>query len=977
MTEISPTGKRWTRRGAWAIAGVLFLWVVGWLAVPPLLKSQIERLGSDRLGRKVTVGAVEFRPWSLELTLNELRVATADGTAAQWSAKRLYLDAELQSLLRMAPVIDALTLDAPRLYLTRVGPGRYDIDDILQKLAAPADAPASAPPQFALHNLRVNDGALDFTDAGHTHTLRELQLSLPSLSNFEARREQASDAKLSFKLGGAGFDAAAQTMPFARAPRTDATLRVTTLDLAPYLAYLPAQLPLQPQAATLDMELKIAFQQSPQNALTLSGTVQASRVRLTDAKQQKLLDFDSLKLVLDDVQPLLHKARLSSVEWNGPHLNALRDRNGRLNLSSALAGAAAEKSAPAKTAAGATPTAWQVSVARFSLRGGSVDWSDASTARGKTGAAQLRLSEIGLEATGIALPWTQPMAFNGKAALVAGRPTAAPPATLQFDGTATDSAAKVTARVGSLPLSVAAPYLAQYLEPTLGGTLDAELALDWQVGSASNPLGALKLALPKLALNKLDLTQAGNTLAAVQSMQASDGQIDLNARTASLGKLGLSRVKVAVERDADKHWMFEKWLKSPVAGADQAASRGGGAAGAARPWKLAVAELLLADSDIIWLDHATAKPVQLDVSRLRLQVKPLVLNSKAPAALLVQADVRSGHSEPGQLMYRGRFSQNPLSVQGSVDLRRFPVQALEPYFVDALNVELLRADTSFKGQVSYVDSSAGMRLHISGDAAVEEFRANTIAGVTPGTAPGSTASQPVSEELLSWKVLNVRALELAMAPPQASVLSVGETTLADFYARVVVRENGRINLQDLVKATPATATAAASDDQAGAAAPVLNFGPTSLLAGKVLFSDYFIRPNYSADLSELTGRLGAFSSVAPGGDPQMAALELRGRVQGTAALEIVGQVNPLAKPLALDIKASARDLELPPLHSFENEQHVSVFPNSVGVLDPAYFYYYYHLPCCFLPVVYSILPLNLIGFDVEPRRARIIKGTAN
>ncbi|RZJ55538.1 MAG: DUF748 domain-containing protein, partial [Acidovorax sp.] len=94
---------------------------------------------------------------------------------------------------------------------------------------------------------------------------------------------------------------------------------------------------------------------------------------------------------------------------------------------------------------------------------------------------------------------------------------------------------------------------------------------------------------------------------------------------------------------------------------------------------------------------------------------------------------------------------------------------------------------------------------------------------------------------------------------------------------------------------------------------VVQFGPVSLVNGKVLFSDFFIKPNYSADLSELTGKLSAFSSETPGGEPVLADLELRGRAEGSASLEITGKLNPLAKPLALDIVGKVRDLELPPL----------------------------------------------------------------
>jgi hypothetical protein len=66
----------------------------------------------------------------------------------------------------------------------------------------------------------------------------------------------------------------------------------------------------------------------------------------------------------------------------------------------------------------------------------------------------------------------------------------------------------------------------------------------------------------------------------------------------------------------------------------------------------------------------------------------------------------------------------------------------------------------------------------------------------------------------------------------------------------------------------------------------------------------------------LTGKLSAFSSQPVDGAVQMADLELRGKAQQTASLEIVGKLNPLVKPLQLDIGAKVRDLELAPLSPY-------------------------------------------------------------
>ena len=92
----------------------------------------------------------------------------------------------------------------------------------------------------------------------------------------------------------------------------------------------------------------------------------------------------------------------------------------------------------------------------------------------------------------------------------------------------------------------------------------------------------------------------------------------------------------------------------------------------------------------------------------------------------------------------------------------------------------------------------------------------------------------------------------------------------------------------------------------------LSIGATKLANGRVDFSDHFVRPNYSAELTELNGSLGEFRS----GSREMATLELHGRAAGTALLDISGQLNPTAQPLALNIRAKATDLELAPLSPY-------------------------------------------------------------
>jgi hypothetical protein len=90
----------WLRRLLWLAAGVLVLWGITWLAVPPLLKWQGEKRLSELLGRTVTIGKVDFSPWSLRLAIDELAVSAAPGAAPAASALPPQLSVASPTLVR-------------------------------------------------------------------------------------------------------------------------------------------------------------------------------------------------------------------------------------------------------------------------------------------------------------------------------------------------------------------------------------------------------------------------------------------------------------------------------------------------------------------------------------------------------------------------------------------------------------------------------------------------------------------------------------------------------------------------------------------------------------------------------------------------------------------------------------------------------------------------------------------------------------
>jgi hypothetical protein len=873
-------------------------------------------------------------------------------------------------------VIDAVTVDGPAILLTHQADGKYDIDDILAKLSAgPPPDPNAKPARFAIYNIAINGGSVDFDDqtVKRKHELREFVLKVPFLSNLASQRDINTEPKLAFTLNGSKFDSAAFTTPFSDSRKTDAHVQFKGLDLVPYLGYIPGGLPVRLQAGSLDADLKIGFEQGAATGLKITGTVEAHTTKVADARGRDLLGFDSLKLALADVRPLESVFHLSEIALVNPQLAVARDAAGQLNLlATDPATGATEKAAPLPAAKPDAPAGkpaekpvLKVQVDKVALSGGRIGWRDETV---KPEAA-VDVTELGLDVTGVTWPMEKPAQFSGSTA-IAG-------ASLKFKGTATDKVADVQTEVDALPLSLAAPYLAQSLEPTLDGKLSGQIDIAWAQPD-------LKFKARRLAADGLALTQAKTALASVGRFELVDAEVDMTKHTLNVASFTATNPKVRIERDNEKRWMFERWLRTPAgSGAKEAEAKVAAPKPAAaetpqpgantKPWALTIGTLAVDNGSLSYSDKASTTPVAVEITAFKLNALKIAPDTNTVSPLQVSGRIGSAgrSADPGRFDYKGNLVLKPLAAEGRLEIASFPAHAFKAYYADALNVDIRRAFASYRGTVRYATTPAGMSVKLSGDTALDDFRANSVSLTQ---SPGFDRN---SNQLLSWKTLSLRGLQVGMAPNTAPTVDVRETTLTDFFARVIVDPTGRLNLLNLTKKGEAEANAAAAaagdastrkgpggtttttraapqsqpkatggapvsaENMVGGAsepakpaapaavaaapaadaglAPVINFGPMSMVNGKIDFTDLFVKPNYSADLSELTGKLSSFSSNPPKGEsgrPALADLELRGKAQQTAALEITGKLNPLVKPLELDITAKMRDLDLAPLSPY-------------------------------------------------------------
>ncbi|MBN8486849.1 MAG: DUF748 domain-containing protein, partial [Burkholderiales bacterium] len=896
-----PALQHLIRAAGW-VAVIWLLLAMAAAALPGLLRGVAEREASSVLGREVRIEHLSFNPFTLSAQVEGLVVSSLEPAAPPLlQVDRVAANLSLASLWQRAPVLDALQIEHPRLALARLGDNRYSIDDLLERFARPSD-PGAGPLRWALYNLSVSNGEVELDDrpAQRVHRITAVDLGLPVLSNLDAQDVAIQvEPRLRLRLNGTEVDTGAQARPFAQDRAGELSLDLSGLDLADWQPYWPAALPVRLRAGRLHTAVRLRFS-APEGAapsLSLQGRIGVHDAQLVSARGEALLDWRQLNLDLVDVQPLKRRVHLGRLEWADAHWHLQRDATGRL--------AGWTTGAPQAAGQASASDDWVLRLDQLQWSGHSLDWRDASTRP----AAHLPMQGIELSVRNLRWPFadaamevdasmTMPSAA-GSGAQGRGRAQA----------TLKPSGSTLRVQLSDVALVLARPYLGALLAPRLDGRLGLDAVAQWSGLPTDVPS---RLEVTNARLDELRLSDGAQRLAGWSALELGPVQIDTARRTVRVEQLNWQSPHLRLFRDASGRLNAQDWLLASTD--DETASQA--------PWAVTLERAQIRAGQLQWRDAAIGgEPVALSIDGIAVQLGSLRWPASAGAPAQVTGELRlAGLDEPparadrraGRLRWDGRLSLAPaLAWQGQIQAQQWPAHLLAPYAAADWPVTLARAALDGQGSIDAQLRDEGLALAVSGQARVSDLR---LLG-----APGTPSAR---DELLSWRELVLDALEWRSAPGQAPSLALGKLALSDFYASLVVTEQGRLNLNDLQTqadpaapaATPDTGVSSALTVPAAANAPALQLvlGGIELRNGRVDFADRYIRPNYSAAISELQGTIGAYRWDRD----ELAPVALAGRLAGTGQLDVRGRIKPTAQPLVLDIQARATDLELTPLSPY-------------------------------------------------------------
>jgi len=950
--------SRKARIAAWVVAAVLIVYgLAGWFGVPVLLRHILKGQVATAMSRPVDVGRIVFNPYRLRLEIDRLHIGGRDSNDKFVDVGHIHVKVSWNSLWRLAPVVHSLAITAPVVHIVRNPDGSLNFSDLTQSKTPPEPPkPGAKPQRFSVSNIELHQGEIHFDDklAGSSHDVEHVELGVPFIANLPSAIDVYVQPLLKMVVDGSPFAIMGRAKPFATPPESVLDINIHKFDLPKYAGYIPKSIPIGLPAGTFSSQIELHFVNDaagPQ--VRLNGEVALDGIDLRDKDNAPLLGLRHLAVRFPDIQPLHEAAHIESVSIEGLDAHLTLNADGTTNItpitgasppaSSTQAEVVSPTSTPsaAPTAAPAQPAAEKppldFSLATFKMIDSSVEVAD----RIPPQPVELDVKAIHASLNNFALNGQGASPFDFGATLGGGGSIGIK-GSLDYPHRQVDSELAID--------QVDLPALQGLSQPTFAGTIaSGKFGLSVRARTNFGPNFNVHVEPAKISLDKLDVRSSSNEKPlALNNLTISVAQVDLASQQAVVEEVRADAIQLAIHRSRSGainllSLIRQEPPKRPPAREPRRPRRAARSKAAPKAppekspsWQYRVASVLLDKTQVSVQDDTTKEPVKLTVAPLKVGVKNITSDFAKPFSI----DIDGKIGRFGSFATKGNVAVAPLKADLRVETKRIDLAIANPYLAQSLNASIMKALFSNLGTLAIAQTRGAMSIGYRGDAML-----------------GSVVMDDrlTNEPFVRWNTFKVGGIDFATGkgPMKAHVESVG---LSEFYARVILNSDGKLNLSDVARSpqeaavsltrekseaneqpaaptpSPTPAAPAASPTpsapEQGASPPAdIDVGGITFNGGHVVYTDDFIKPNYEADLTDLEGKVGQIGTTTT----QPADVAVSGKVNGNAPVEISGKVNPLAPTAYVDIAAKASDIELQPLTPYSTRY--TGYPITKGTLS--------------------------------------------
>jgi len=879
--KASPLTKKMAKL---ALLFILLFTVVGFFVLPPIVKSILLRKLSESFHRNVTIQKVAINPYMLSIKIKGFEVKERNSTKPFLSFDELYVNAQLVSLIKGGIVLREIRLQRPYVNIERNEENLYNFSDLLKEQAAGPKTEAK-PLKYSINNIQIVGGSIDFWDGPKRtrHTVRDLTAAIPFISNLPYYIDTYVNPFFEANVNGHLISLQGLTKPFKDSLETSIEIRVDDFDIAHYLAYVPAEIDFKVLSGRLDANTLLFFTQHKNRApsVTLTGSLQFKDIRIVDKKESPLIHLPLLDISLDSAELMSRRVFFSKVLFQSPEVHIVRDKTGRVNLQSLIP----EKGYVLKRKE--ESPALDVYANEIDLNNGTVVFSD--LVQEEPFRSTLEKIQVKIDRFSNARDWKSAITLSlgteaEEGVKVSGEFTVDP---LSSQG---------RAELARIPLKKYSPYYRkQILFDIMDGVLDLSTEYAFQQTEKEHAVRLSNLAvhLASLSMKKRDEKEE---FLRIPEIAVKETSIDLQKKEAVVGEFSTEKGFVMVRRGEDGKWNVQTLLPSAPDTVKTAARQ----TRSERPWTVTMKKVFAQGYSVKGEDLVPSQPVSFTAEMIKLAGEDI--STEKGKGGKVSLSLKLG--KKGSVSAAGSVDLNPGSANVRVNLSKVDIVPFQGYLSDRVKIVLAEGDISTSGTLNLGYGQGGSpKVAYKGELLLSKFW---------------TLDKSNAEDFLKWESLHFGNLRAGYNP---FFLNIDDVAMANFYSRIIINEDGSLNVQDVSGAEEANGAVAGENAATTKIPPPENkkapdkavtIEKVTLQGGTIDFNDRHVKPNVSANLAEVGGRISGLSSE----ESKFADVDLKAKYDNYAPVEITGKINPLRDDLYIELKADFKDMDLSPMSPY-------------------------------------------------------------
>ncbi|MGD0885876.1 MAG: DUF748 domain-containing protein [Thermodesulfovibrionales bacterium] len=866
--------------------------ITGFFIVPPVLKSVLVRKLSENFHREVSIRQIKVNPFALSLDIRGFVMKERNSPETFVSFDELFVDLKSISLVKQALILSEFKIDKPHIHIIRNGDQTYSFSDLIEEFKAKPTS-ESKPLRFSLNNIRILNGSADFIDGPKhtTHVIRDVNVTIPTLSNLPYYLKTYVRPSFSAVVNGHPFSFSGMTKPFVDSEETSLDIDIKDFDIPYYLAYAPVQMNFKVLSGYIDAKAVFSYThyRDRMPLIALNGNIDVKRIKVVDTRENPLISLPMLNISIASSDLLEGKIHFSKILFQSPEIDLERSKSGIMNTASLIPeGKAEEKDNKKKKD---NPVAFAVDADEIRIAAGKVSFADMS----QKSPFKTTLQNIDLNVEHFS---------NGrdkKSAVAVSLQTEAEESfKLTGNFSLEPPASAGTIELKGIQLKKYSPY---YREGVLFDIENGEFGLVTQYLFAKTEndvdvkLSELSVTLNSLMLKKRDEKE---DFLRIPTFTVRNTLIDLTKKEIAVGELFTEKGLLKVKRFQDGKLNVASLL--PPSSATKRQPQSAKKRQPEKPW-LAVLKNVVAENYAVKIeDLVPSERVSIAAERIRLKGE----NISTAKGVKGKGALSFTLNRKGSVSTSGSVGINPLSASLAVNVKDLSIVPLQPYFTDKVKIIVSDGGISAKGNLSFAYAEGGgIKASYKGEASLAHF---------------SSLDKLNTEDFLKCNSLYLKGLDVGYNP---LFLTINEVALTDFYSRLIINPDGSLNVQGIIEQdasktetpAPEPSRQARADAEKSAAPKTVKIGTVTLQGGTINFSDRSVKPNYSANLLEIGGRISGLSSE----ENKLADVDLKGKLEDYAPLEITGKINPLREDLYVDLKVNFQDMDLSPVTPYSGK----------------------------------------------------------